>query len=98
MPAKPVALLGDFHTCPQVNPGPVPHIGGPIVSAGQTAVRVMGRPVAVVGASCACSCAMDSTNSGSSHVRIGGRPVCRIGDGTAHGGVIVMGSPTVRMG
>ena len=98
MPGKPVALLGDFHTCPQVNPGPVPHVGGPIVSAGQTTVRVMGRPVAVVGASCTCVCAMDSTNSGSSHVRIGGKAVVRIGDSTAHGGVVVSGFPTITVG
>ena len=31
---KPAATLGDFHVCPMVAPGPAPHIGGPIISAG----------------------------------------------------------------
>ena len=41
MPGKPVALLGDFHTCPQVNPGPVPHVGGPIDDDPHRAVFVV---------------------------------------------------------
>lgn len=29
---KPAARMGDMHTCPQVNPGPVPHVGGPVIA------------------------------------------------------------------
>jgi uncharacterized Zn-binding protein involved in type VI secretion len=35
---------------------------------------------------------------GSSSVIIGGMPAARMGDMTAHGGVIVMGCPTVIIG
>jgi uncharacterized Zn-binding protein involved in type VI secretion len=35
---------------------------------------------------------------GSMTVLIGGQPAARIGDPTAHGGVIVMGAPTVIIG
>ncbi len=34
---------------------------------------------------------------GSTKVMIGGRPAVRMGDMTAHGGVIVMGAPTVMI-
>lgn len=99
MASKPVALLGDMHTCPAIAPGPVPHVGGPVVSPGQSMVRVNGRPMAVTGGSCLCTgvpCT-DTMTTGSAHVRINGRAVMRIGDKTAHGGVIVTGAPTVRI-
>jgi uncharacterized Zn-binding protein involved in type VI secretion len=35
---------------------------------------------------------------GSATVLIGGMPAARIGDSTAHGGVIVVGTPTVLIG
>jgi uncharacterized Zn-binding protein involved in type VI secretion len=35
---------------------------------------------------------------GSTTVLIGGLPAARMGDSTAHGGVIVMGCPTVIIG
>ena len=35
---------------------------------------------------------------GSTSVMIGGMPAARIGDPTVHGGVIVMGFPTVMIG
>jgi uncharacterized Zn-binding protein involved in type VI secretion len=35
---------------------------------------------------------------GSSTVMIGGLPAARVGDMTAHGGVIVLGCPTVNIG
>ena len=28
----PAARISDMHTCPMVNPGPVPHVGGPDIS------------------------------------------------------------------
>lgn len=46
---KPVCLLGNMHLCPKVEPGPVPHVGGPIIDAGQNLVTVNGIPMAVVG-------------------------------------------------
>ncbi|WP_173399876.1 PAAR domain-containing protein, partial [Pseudoalteromonas sp. TB41] len=46
--SKPAARLGDMHVCPKVEPGPVPHVGGPIVQ-GSTNVIIGGMPAARVG-------------------------------------------------
>lgn len=40
----------------------------------------------------------DVIAKGSATVMIGGLPAARIGDNTAHGGVIVAGCPTVNIG
>ena len=93
----PSARIGDNHVCPAVNPGPVPHVGGPIV-AGCGTVIVAGMPAARIGDSCVCVPAMDSIAAGSGTVMIGGKPAARLGDSCAHGGVIVVGAPTVLIG
>jgi uncharacterized Zn-binding protein involved in type VI secretion len=54
-----------------------------------------GMPAAVVGDMCTCTGPPDSILMGSSTVMIGGKPAARMGDSTAHGGVIVAGCPTV---
>lgn len=95
---KPVALVGHHHVCPKVDPGPKPHVGGPIIS-GQSAVRVNGTPVAVVGDKTLCTgvpCT-DPIVVGSGIARINGKPIARVGDRTAHGGTIVQGVPHVRV-
>jgi uncharacterized Zn-binding protein involved in type VI secretion len=43
MPAWRVGL--DFHTCPLVDPGPKPHVGG-MVAMGSTTVMINGAPAA----------------------------------------------------
>ena len=92
-----VALLGHHHTCPKVEPGPVPHVGGPITS-GQSLCTVNGKPVAVVGDSCACQAGgPDSITSGSSAMTINGKPVAIVGSDTAHGGVIVEGDTALTI-
>jgi uncharacterized Zn-binding protein involved in type VI secretion len=40
----------------------------------------------------------DSIVKGSATVMIGNMPAARIGDNTAHGGVIVVGCPTILIG
>jgi uncharacterized Zn-binding protein involved in type VI secretion len=95
---KPAARLGDLHVCPLVNPGPVPHVGGPIASPGVPGVLIGGQPAACAGDLCVCTGPPDSIAQGSTAVRIGGRPAARIGDATAHGGVIVAGFPQVLIG
>lgn len=94
----PAARLTDMHTCPQVNPGPVPHVGGPIVGPGTPTVLVAKLPAAVVGDNCVCVGPPDSIVKGSATVMIGGKPAARLGDTTAHGGAIVLGAPTVMIG
>lgn len=95
--AKPVSLMGHNHVCPMVDPGPKPHVGGPVVNPGQTMVRVNGLPMATVGGTCTCVGPPDTMNQGSAIVKIMGKGVVRMGDGTAHGGTLVMGFPGVRM-
>ena len=40
----------------------------------------------------------DTIAAGSGTVMIGGSPAARMGDSTAHGGVIIIGCPTVIIG
>ena len=85
-----------MHTCPMAN-GPVPHVGGPILPPGAPTVLIAGMPAARVGDMCVCAGPPDSIVMGSSKVMIGGMPAARMGDQTAHGGVIVLGAPTVMI-
>ncbi|HWV67422.1 PAAR domain-containing protein [Chitinophaga sp.] len=93
----PAARISDFHTCPLFS-GPVPHVGGPVVGPGVPTVIIAGIPAAVAGDICTCVGPPDTIVKGSATVMIGGRPAARMGDLTAHGGVIVMGAPTVIIG
>lgn len=94
----PAARVSDMHVCPMVNPGPVPHIGGPILPAGEPTVLIGGMPAARMGDMATCSGPPDTIVTGSSSVMIGGMPAARVGDSTAHGGSIVAGEPTVIIG
>lgn len=94
----PAARLTDMHTCPMVNPGPVPHVGGPITGPGCPMVLIGMLPAACVGDMCVCVGPPDSIVKGSPTVYIGGRMAARMGDNTAHGGVIAIGFPTVLIG
>src|SRR6476620_6425869 len=92
------ARVGDMHVCPLSNPGPVPHVGGPILPPGAPTVLIGGMPAACVGDMCVCTGPPDTIAMGSSTVLVGGKPAARIGDSTAHGGTIVAGCPTVMIG
>jgi len=87
-----------MHVCPMVNPGGVPHVGGPILPPGAPTVLIAGIPAARVGDMATCSGPPDSIVMGSATVFIGGMPAARMGDTTAHGGTIVAGCPTVIIG
>lgn len=93
----PASRITDMHTCPLFN-GPVPHVGGPITGPGVSTVLIGGIPAAVVGDMCVCVGPPDSIVRGSSTVFIGGRQAVRMGDTTAHGGVVVQGYPLVMIG
>jgi len=98
---KPAARLTDMHTCPMETPGvpvAIPHVGGPIAGPGVPTVLIGGLPAAVVGDLMLCVGPPDTITKGSESVFIGGKPVARIGDATAHGGMIVLGMPTVLIG
>jgi len=92
------ARVSDFHTCPMVNPGPVPHVGGPILPPGCPTVLIGGQPAARVGDMATCVGPPDTIAVGSGTVMIGGMPAARMGDMTTHGGIIVLGCPTVLIG
>lgn len=95
---RPIALVGHMHICPKVDPGPKPHVGGPVQGAGQSLVKFNGIPVAVEGGQCLCTGmpGPDKMTTGSSLVKINGKGVMRTGDSTAHGGKITMGAPTLK--
>jgi uncharacterized Zn-binding protein involved in type VI secretion len=91
------ARVSDMHTCPMVTVL-VPHVGGPILPPGCPTVMIGGLPAACVGDMLTCVGPPDTIAMGSGTVMIGGRPAARMGDMTAHGGVIVVGLPTVNIG
>ncbi|GGG23436.1 type VI secretion protein [Dokdonia pacifica] len=93
----PAARITDMHVCPMVT-GTVPHVGGPILPAGEPTVLIGNLPAARVGDMATCVGPPDSIVAGSSSVLIGGMPAARLGDSTAHGGSIVLGDVTVLIG
>jgi uncharacterized Zn-binding protein involved in type VI secretion len=93
----PAARITDMHTCPMVTVL-VPHVGGPILPAGEPTVLIGGLPAARVGDMATCVGPPDTIIMGSSTVFIGGMPAARLTDSTAHGGLIVAGAPTVLIG
>lgn len=86
-----------MHTCPMVT-GVVPHVGGPITAPGCPTVLIGGLPAARVGDMAVCVGPPDAIAIGSATVLIGGMMAARIGDPTVHGGVIILGCPTVLIG
>ena len=76
--SKPAARLGDMHVCPKVEPGPVPHVGGPIIS-GSPNVIIGGMPAARVGDAAVCIGPPDKVSAGSATVLINGKPAARWG-------------------
>jgi uncharacterized Zn-binding protein involved in type VI secretion len=93
----PAARITDMHTCPAFN-GPVPHVGGPIIPPCCVTVITGGQPQARITDKAICVGPLDMIVKGSATVLVGGLQAARIGDMTAHGGVIVTGCPTVIIG
>jgi len=83
-----------------VTPGtpPIPHVGGPILPACCPTVLIGGMPAARVGDMLTCVGPPDVIAMGSPTVLIGNMLAARLGDPTVHGGVIVVGCPTVQIG
>lgn len=93
----PAARVTDMHVCPMVT-GLVPHVGGPILPPCCITVLTGKLPQARVTDMAVCVGPPDVIVKGSMTVLVGGLPAARIADMTAHGGVIVMGFPTVLIG
>ncbi len=89
-----------MHVCPMITPGtpPIPHVGGPITGPGAPTVLIGGLPAATMGDMCTCVGPPDSIIKGSMGVLIGGKPAARMSDNCAHGGMVILGCPTVLIG
>src|ERR1019366_6142412 len=93
----PAARVTDMHVCPMVT-GIVPHVGGPILPPGCPTVLIGMLPAARATDMATCVGPPDMIAMGSPTVLIGNLMAARIGDPTVHGGVIVLGLPTVMIG
>jgi len=93
----PAARLTDMHVCPMVTVL-VPHVGGPIASPGCPTCLISMLPAARATDMAVCVGPPDVVMPGSPTVLIGSMPAARMTDPTAHGGVIVLGCPTVLIG
>lgn len=96
----PAARVSDLHACPLATPGvpPIPHAVGPILPPGGVPVFINGLPAGRLGDLCMCVGPIDAIAAASYTVLISNLPAARILDMTAHGGVVMMGSPTVLIG
>jgi uncharacterized Zn-binding protein involved in type VI secretion len=93
----PASRITDMHVCPMLT-GIVPHVGGPILPPGAVTVLIGGLPAARVGDMAVCVGPPDVIILGSFTVLTMSMPQARIMDMTAHGGMIVLGMPTVLVG
>lgn len=94
---QPAARVTDMHTCPMVT-GVVPHVGGPILPPCSPTVLTGKLPQARVSDQATCVGPPDVIAKGSGTVMVNNLPAARLGDLTAHGGVIVLGCVTVLIG
>jgi uncharacterized Zn-binding protein involved in type VI secretion len=78
--------------------GVVPHVGGPIVAPGAPTVLIEFLPAARMTDMLTCVGPPDMIMMGSPTVLIQFLMAARLGDPTVHGGVIVLGAPTVMIG
>jgi uncharacterized Zn-binding protein involved in type VI secretion len=93
----PAARVTDMHVCPMVTVL-VPHVGGPILPPGAPTVLIGFLPAARMSDMLTCVGPPDVILMGSPTVLINFLMAARMGDPTAHGGVIVLGEPTVMIG
>jgi uncharacterized Zn-binding protein involved in type VI secretion len=92
----PTARITDMHTWALVN-GVVPHVDGPISPSGAPTVLIGNLPAATMGDMLICTGPPDTIIKGAATVLISNKPATRMGDSTAHGGVVVLGFPTVMI-
>jgi uncharacterized Zn-binding protein involved in type VI secretion len=93
----PAARMTDMHVCPAVTVL-VPHVGGPIIAPCAPTVLIGGLPAARITDMLVCVGPPDLIAMASTTVLTAGLPQARLGDSTAHGGIIVVGMPTVLVG
>jgi uncharacterized Zn-binding protein involved in type VI secretion len=87
----------DFHSCPMVTVL-VAHGGGPIIGPCAPTVPICQQPAARVTDMATCVGPPDAIVKGAFTTLISGLPAARVTDQTVHGGLIVVGCPTVIIG
>jgi uncharacterized Zn-binding protein involved in type VI secretion len=90
----------DTHVC-TLSDGPKPHVGGMIIGPGVANVSIGGVGMLAADLADMCMCVSPAPNfimEGSFTVYIGGRPAATQLGKTAHGGTIMTGMPTVKIG
>jgi uncharacterized Zn-binding protein involved in type VI secretion len=90
----PAAMLTSMHVCPQVTVI-IPHVGGPVISSGAPTVKYSSLPAVCLGDTAVCVGPPDKVIKGSSTVMVNNKPAARMTDQAAHGGLIVLGFPTI---
>jgi uncharacterized Zn-binding protein involved in type VI secretion len=93
----PASRITDMHVCPLVTVL-VPHVGGPILPPGAITVLIGKLPAARVTDMATCVGPPDVIALGSFTVLTCKLPQARMTDMCAHGGMIVLGFPTVLVG
>lgn len=83
-----------MHVCPMVTVL-VPHVGGPISAPGNPTVITLAMVQSKITDIAVCVGPPDSVMVGSPTVLTLSMPVTRVTSNTAHGGVVVLGAPTV---
>jgi uncharacterized Zn-binding protein involved in type VI secretion len=96
MPDFPAARVGDDHACPATSPAP--HVGGPVSPPGAVTVRIGTRSAARATDRASCTGPVDVVLSGALTVFSAGLFAARQTDVCGHGGVVVGGIGTVRIG
>lgn len=92
----PAARVADLHVCPLVDGKP--HVGGPVLPAGEVTVIIGYSPAARVGDKAVCVGPVDTISRGEASVIIGNRDAARQFDATAHGGKVTTGCLSVIIG
>lgn len=82
---KPVARLGDQHTCPAHGPNAIVGVS--------TASKCDNLPIATIGDTTACGATIIT---GSPSMMVDGKPVATLGSQTSHGGTITTGSASSK--
>lgn len=93
----PAARVGDLHVCPMLT-GPVPHVGGPILPPGGVTVLISNMPAARATDMVVCVGPPDMIAMGSATVLIKNMPAAKMTSTCGHGGLVVLGAPTVLIG
>ncbi len=96
----PASRLTDMHVCPMLTPGvpPIPHVGGPVIGPCAPTVLIGGLPAARITDMCFCVGPPDTIVTGAFTVLVANFPQAHITSNTMHGGVLIMGCPTVLVG